>query len=466
MPLFKCSCRQISESDVVVGSPAPQEEAAPAESSPITSAAVAEGILVLDDSALAVALSFLDLQDVPTITYVCRHFHRVTHSATGDRLLWSSLLKTYCPPLHELFGSANRQYDEATAKRLSYVLVKNDHNRRRKLLKKKKKKKLANLAERMVTIDHIHRDLMRRHIEICASTYNQVMYLRRMELGPDGSVKDFADDYADYRPAPHPMVDSFGRMETLYREPASNISRYAILVEFQPRSMSMEEDGGVCFSNELCPPLLAFKMLPSDLQWKKCLDQFVFYRSTAIYEKDVSAYDGIQTLKDLIRVRASSRNHTFPCCIAVSKINLDTGSQKLLYRGEICIWRPSARIVPNTINFIVEPLPVRYDHGSFVFPHLQQSEMNLPKPNNELSKNHTFISCRPQISFSFDVSGCSRNIMTPDSAMVRHDDVFTSPLTATFSLAVLRMLSDKADLKPPTSPAVNEEELQNFLEAP
>ena len=463
MPLFKCSCRQISESDVVIRSPAPQEEAAaPSESSPITSAAVAEGILVLDDSALAVALSFMDLQDVPSITHVCRHFHRVVHSAAGDRLLWSSLLKTYCPPLHELFGSANRQYDEAMAKRLSYVLVRNDRSRRR-MIRKKKKEKATIVAERIVSVDHIHRDLLRRHFEIGASSYSRLRCTKRMELHRFGSVKMFSDEDIGPMPAPHPMVDSLGRMETLYREPASNISRYAILVEFQLRTATV----GKPLERNLSIPLFSFKMLSSDLQWRISLDHHVEFRPTAMYEKDISDNEeALAALNALLLQRITTNNHSLPINIAVSKVNIDTGSQKLLYRDGTCVWRPSRSLETNTINVVVEPIPIVYESpAGFIPTKMQKLEWRAAEiAPRRIIRVDTIMLCLPLIRLSYDVS--SFTMLLSENMLLNTEDIIASPVNVTFSVAVIKMLSDRNNTPlTPLSPAVCAEELQRFLKA-
>lgn len=467
MPLFKCSCRQISESDVVIGSPAPQEEA-PVESSPAitsnSSAIVAEGILVLDDSALAVALSFVDLQDVPSITYVCRHFHRVVHSAAGDRLLWSNLLKTYCPVLHELFGTANRQYDEAMAKRLSYVLLKNDHSRRR-MIRKKKKKKATIVAERIVSVDHIHRDLLRRHLEIGASSCSRLRCTKRMELHRFGSVKTFSDENIESIPAPHPMIDSLGRMETLYREPASNISRYAILVEFQLRTMvGKPHEKTLSIPGH---PLLSFKMLSSDLQWKTSLDHHVEFRPTAMYEKDISDNEeALAALNALLLQRITTNNHSLPITIAVSKVNIDTGSQKLLYRDGTCVWRPSRSLGTNTINVVVEPIPIVYESpAGFIPTKMQKLEWRAAEiAPRRIVRVDTIILCLPLIRFSYDVS--SFTMLLGENLLLNTEDIIASPVNVTFSVAVMKMLSDRNDSPlTPLSPAVCAEELQRFLKA-
>lgn len=488
MPLFKCSCRQVSDSDVI-RSPAPQGKVTNnVTPSPANSAAAAatEGILTLDDSALAVALSFLDLQDVLSITHVCRHFLRVTHSAAGDRLLWSSLLKTYCPPLHELFGTANRQYDEIMAKRMSYVLVKNVQNRRR-FLAKKKRNKNAIVAERIVSLDHIHRDLLRRHLEIGASSYSRLLCTKRMELHRFGTVKMFSDEDIEFIPAPHPMIDSLGRVETLYREPASNISRYAILVEFQLRpSVITPHERPLSIlgqpqhertSSVPGRPLLSFKMLSSDLQWKTSLDHHVEFRPTAMYEKDISHNEeALAALNALLLERITTNNRSLPINIAVSKVNIDTGSQKLLYRDGTCVWRPSRSLGSSTVNVVIEPIPIVYESpAGFIPAGLQTLEWRAAEiePPRRIVRVDTTILCLPLIRFSYDVSSLPSTVpvlrlgnVLFDTMLLCARDVIASPVNATFSVAIIKMLSDRNDPPlTPLSPAVCENELQKFLEA-
>lgn len=475
MPLFRCSCRQVRESDVI-GALIPPEQpnaARPAADAADVSATAAGSsgvgrsnsetstiaeILVLDDSALAVALSFLDLSDVPSITCVCRHFHRVAYAPDGDRLLWSSLLKTHCPSLYELFGTANRQYDEDMAKRMSYVLIKNAPNRR--FRRRKKKKKI--LKERVFSINNIHRDLIRRHFEICASSYNQVHPMRRMQLYSDGSVKDFSDDYTDYRPAPHPMVDSLGRVETLYREPTSNIDRYAILAEFKLRTMTVEDDGSATFGNDPNQPMFACILSSSsDLIWKQDNVKHVYFRQTAVYERDISGNaEDLATLKRVFTNQVYSADVTFPACMTISKINMDTGWQKLLYRTEICVWGKSVARAPNIRNVVIEPFPIRYDEADFVPFVVQQMEHDGALSQGDIAfwKNNFFTSVYPQLRLSFDTSSC---IDPTDPLGPTFSDVLSSPMSATFSIATIKMQSGTRS--PQMSPAVDELELQKFL---